>query len=579
MSNRKAAIDEVLERYQRDASRLLDILWACQEDTGYVSGQDLQNLAAGLAVSVPHIEEVLSYYHFFRDAPAGRHSIYLDNSIIAQHAGMAAVKNAFENELGIRVGEVSPDGLVGLFETSCIGMSDQAPAALIDLVPVTKLTAARAREICRDLKAGMPISSKIDNHLQNVGLFIDWSGSRPLPASRAASLSAEHILDELKASGLRGRGGAGFPTAKKWELCRSFPSPTKYVVCNADEGEPGTFKDRALLTELPETLLEGMAIAGKCIGANEGIIYLRAEYRYLLAQLNETIAHYSSPVHPMRFRVQLGAGAYVCGEESALLESMEGKRGEPRIKPPFPVEQGYEGCPTVVNNVETFVLAAEIMRKSAAEFRSHGTEQSPGVRLLSVAGDVDRPGIYELPWGVTVAEVLTMVGARDPLLIQVGGPSGICISVADAGRRIAFEDLPTGGSFMVFSGARDKFGILLNFMDFFVAESCGNCTPCRAGNVILRDLLQRFQAGQAGTADLDKLTQWLNIVSRTSRCGLGATSPNVITTSLQAFPDLYRSAIAVDEDARFHHFDLAAATSDYDQVIKGMSSTGEGKHE
>jgi [NiFe] hydrogenase diaphorase moiety large subunit len=198
---------------------------------------------------------------------------------------------------------------------------------------------------------------------------------------------------------------------------------------------------------------------------------------------------------------------------------------------------------------------------------------------LSIAGDVDRPGIYELPWGVTVAEVLTMAGARDPLLIQVGGPSGICISVADAGRRIAFEDLPTGGSFMVFSGARDKFGILLNFMDFFVAESCGNCTPCRAGNVILRDLLQRFQAGQAGTADLDKLTQWSNIVSRTSRCGLGATSPNVITTSLQAFPDLYRSAIAVDEDARFHHFDLAAATSDYDQVIKGMSSTGEGKHE
>jgi len=578
MNNRKAAIDDVLDMYQRDSMRLLDILWACHEGTGYVSADDLDNLSAGLGVSVPHIEEVLSFYHFFRDAPAGRHTIYLDTSIIAQHAGMAEVRTAFEQELGVRVGEVSRDGLVGLFETSCIGMSDQAPAALIDFVPVTMLTPERVQEICRNLKAGKPVTSKVEDHLRNVGLFIDWSGKRALRTSRAVSLSAEQLLDEIKASGLRGRGGAGFSTGKKWELCRGFQSATKYVVCNADEGEPGTFKDRALLTTIPETILEGMEIAGKCIGATEGIVYLRAEYRYLLEHLNATIARHESTIHPMRFRVQLGAGAYICGEESALLESMEGKRGEPRIKPPFPVEHGYKGCPTVVNNVETFVLAAEIMRKSAREFRRHGTEQSPGVRLLSVAGDVARPGIYEVPWGITVAEVLALAGAEDPSLIQVGGPSGICISVAAAGRTIAFEDLPTGGSFMVFSSARDKFGILLNFMDFFVAESCGNCTPCRAGNVILRDLLRRFQAGQAGNEDLDKLVQWSNLVARTSRCGLGATSPNVMTTSLQAFPDLYRSAIAVKQDVRFHHFDVAAATSDYDQVIKDLSPAGEVKN-
>ncbi|MFN7904674.1 MAG: NADH-ubiquinone oxidoreductase-F iron-sulfur binding region domain-containing protein, partial [Pseudobdellovibrionaceae bacterium] len=262
----------------------------------------------------------------------------------------------------------------------------------------------------------------------------------------------------------------------------------------------------------------------------------------------------------------------VCGEESALLESLEGKRGEPRIKPPFPVEKGYLGCPTVVNNVESFVLAAEILRKTADEFCSHGTPQSPGVRLLSVSGDVSQPGIFEVPWGISVAEVLSLSQAQDPAFIQVGGPSGICISLDEVHRKISFEDLPTGGSLMVFSKKRNQFKILLNFMNFFVAESCGNCTPCRAGNVILRDLLLKFSLGHGQKEDIEKLKQWSNIISKTSRCGLGATSPNVLTSSLKAFPDLYQSGLDLNLNEKYNFFDLAKATADYDQTVQDLVS-------
>ncbi len=568
MIRRESEIESILSKFQNDPSRLMDILWACHEGAGYVSKSDLTQLSAGMGVSVAHIQEVLSFYHFFRQVPSGRRTIYLDNSIIAQHAGMSEIKKAFETELGIKVGGVTEDGQIGLFETSCIGMSDQSPAALIDFLPVTQLTVQRVREICKELKSGLPVQSHVSNYLRSVGLFINWSKSLPQTDSRAVSLSASEILNEIKASGLRGCGGAGFSTGKKWEICKSYESPKKYVICNADEGEPGTFKDRVLLDELPDQLLEGMAIAGKCIGSSEGIIYLRAEYRYLLKSLQVAIQKFRSPIHQMNFRIQLGAGAYVCGEESALLESLEGKRGEPRIKPPFPVEKGYHGYPTIVNNVETFVLAAEVMRKSVDEFRSHGTLKSPGVRLLSVSGDVGLPGIYEVPWGISVADVLLLVQAQDPALIQIGGPSGVCISLDEIDRRISFEDLPTGGSLMVFSQSRDKFEILLNFMNFFVAESCGNCTPCRAGNVILRDLLLKFKLGYAQKEDIDKLKQWSNLVSKTSRCGLGATSPNVLTSSLKAFPDLYQSGI--NQRERHHYFDLSKATAAYDSTIQAL---------
>lgn len=574
MTMQNSKIETILKQFQNQPSRLMDILWACHRDTGYVSESDLACLAAGLDVSVPHIQEVLSFYHFFRQHPAGRHTIYLDNSIVAQHAGQSQIKKTFEQELNIQVGQVTEDGQIGLFETSCIGMSDQSPAALIDFLPVTNLTVERVKQICHDLKAGRPIKSQVANHIRKAGLFINWTSTLPPEKSRAESLDATEIINEIKASGLRGCGGAGFSTGKKWDICKSYQSQTKYVICNADEGEPGTFKDRVLLTELPQRLLEGMTIAGKCIGANEGIIYLRAEYRYLLGGLELALQKFKSSIHPMSFRIQLGAGAYVCGEESALLESLEGKRGEPRIKPPFPVEKGYLGFPTIVNNVETFILAAEIMRTSAATFRLHGTQQSPGVRLLSVSGDVHQPGIYEVPWGISVAEVLALAGAHDPAFIQIGGPSGTCISMAEVDRKISFEDLPTGGSFMVFSKDRDKFEILLNFMNFFVAESCGNCTPCRAGNVILRDLLAKFKSGHAQTQDLEKLKQWSNIVAKTSRCGLGATSPNVLTTSLRYFPDLYQSAIALNQNENYNHFNLAKATTDYDQTIKDFNSEG-----
>ncbi len=589
MHDRRGELKAIVQKFAADRRRLIDILWAAHEHRGFVSTDDAAAIAQELGISTGHVAEVVSFYHFFHDRPVGRHTIYLDTSIIAEHAGQGAVREALCRELGVKVGEVSADGLFGLLETSCIGMSDHAPAALVDGLPVPFLTPERAVAMVAWLRAGRPLKDwlaglargdgqntalglPISNHLRNVGPFL-FGPEENDPPVVAQTATADEIIDTVTRSGLRGRGGAGFSTGKKWDLCRKIPAATRYVVCNADEGEPGTFKDRVLLTETADLLFEGMALAGKAIGATEGFLYLRAEYRYLLEHLETRRREFEAraPLGPFSIRIQLGAGAYICGEESALLESMEGKRGEPRIKPPFPVESGYLGCPTVVNNVETLILAALIVRRGSDAFRRWGTERSPGVRLLSVSGDVEFPGIYEIPWGTSLGEVLDRCGAREPHLVQVGGPSGEVVRADAVERVFSYEDLSTGGSLMVFSRDRDRFEILENFSTFFVNESCGNCAPCRAGNVVLRDLLKRFKNGHARAEDLPKLDQWARIVSQTSRCGLGMTSPRVLTTSRKAFPELYADAIDQKKSPLFYDFDVAAATAEYDRRVEEPS--------
>lgn len=578
----------IVRKHNNDRTRLIDILWAAQEREGFISHFDLQELGRLLGLSVPALREVMSFYHFFRDRPSGRHQIYLDSSIIAEMNGLAEIRDEFERQLGIKVGQTTSDGLFGLFETSCIGMSDQAPAALINLEPFTALNRQKVATIVNRLRAGAAIKavareiglgdganagpsveSTVSNNLREKGSFILAPLTFGTALKNALAQSADKVIDVVTASGLRGRGGAGFPTGRKWAACKSYPAAKRYVVCNADEGEPGTFKDRLLLTEYPGLLIEGMAIAAYAIGAKEAVIYLRAEYKYLEAHLLREIGRARFPFE-LDIRVQLGAGAYVCGEESALLESMEGKRGEPRLRPPFPVESGYLDMPTVVNNVETYALVAQIFSQGGDAFRKFGTSKSPGVRLLSVSGDVDRPGIYEIPWGIKIGEVLKMVGARQARMIQVGGPSGIAIQASDVNREISYEDLPTGGSFMVFGERRDLFAVLENFMTFFVNESCGNCTPCRAGNVALRGLLRKFVSGQARQEDLNRIESWANIVKRGSRCGLGGSSPNVLTTTKAAFPELFRNAITPGASPLFFDFDDKAAVADYDRTVREM---------
>ena len=568
-------IAAMLDAHGRDRTGLLDMLWEVQRRIGYISAEAAAAIADRLALSVEDVLETATFYHFFHTAPAGRHRIYLSNTVIAKMHGYDEVYAALERETGVRFGEpASPE--FGLFETACIGLSDQEPAMLVDGVVFTDLTPESVGEIVAGLKGGstaeelanprgLPrddrayVEALSGSTVHTTGpVFFRGETDHESLLARCRAQSSDEVIATLTASGLRGRGGAGFPTGIKWQTCRAAPGASKYIICNADEGEPGTFKDRALLTHEPDTVFAGMAIAAHAVGAAgadsaavpvHGIVYLRAEYAYLtdylegrLAALRErgVLGHSVDGSGGFDIRIQLGAGAYICGDESALIESCEGKRGTPRLKPPFPVQRGYLGMPTVVNNVETFAAAAHIVDHGADWFAAMGVPGSTGTRLLSVSGDCAAPGIYEVEWGTTLRSVLDMIGAHDARAVQISGPSGEMLSVAaDADRVLGYDDLSCNGSFMVFDASRDLLDVVGDFMQFFVDESCGICVPCRAGNVLLRQKVALVADGQATSSDLDEMVAWGGVVAHTSRCGLGATSPNPILTTLTKFPEIY----------------------------------------
>ncbi len=353
------------------------------------------------------------------------------------------------------------------------------------------------------------------------------------------------VIDDISASGLKGRGGAGFPTGIKWNLTASAAADQKFVVCNADEGEPGTFKDRVLMTKYADLLFEGMTIAAYAIGASRGYLYLRGEYEYLRKGLEEVLekrrkAKLLGPKGKGRdfsfdIEIRMGSGAYICGEETALIESMEGFRGEPRNRPPFPVDTGFCKRPTAVNNVETFLWAACIMSKGVKWFKTIGTERSAGLKIFSVSGDCDRPGVYEFPLGISVMQLLDKVGARNAKAVQIGGASGICVPTSEFNRKIAFEDISTGGSIIVFGPGRDMLHIAKNFMEFFVEESCGQCTPCREGNAMLLQGIEMLEKGECSTDYLNELCKLGETMQLASKCGLGQSSPNAFLSIIKHF--------------------------------------------
>lgn len=374
---------------------------------------------------------------------------------------------------------------------------------------------------------------------------------------KSLSMNRADIVAEISRSGLKGRGGAGFPTSVKWNLAAAAKSDVKYVICNADEGEPGTFKDRVILSNFPDLVLAGMTIAGYAIGARKGIIYLRGEYSYLRHSLETTIAKRRTENllgdtiagkegFYFDIEIRMGAGAYICGEETALIESLEGHRGESRNRPPFPVDTGFMGHPTIVNNVETLAWAACILAKGADWFKGMGTEKSAGNKLFSVSGDCERPGVYEFPMGITIAALLEAVGGTGAKAVQVGGASGHCIPASEFSRTLAFEDVPTGGSIIVFGPNRDMLTIARNFLEFFVEESCGQCTPCREGNEKLLEGVALLESGKCSMAYLKDLCALGETMQLASKCGLGQSSPNAFLSIVKHFKSeiLGRSAVA-----------------------------------
>ncbi len=375
-------------------------------------------------------------------------------------------------------------------------------------------------------------------------------GSIKLNAGLKHALNKQRseIIAEIATSGIKGRGGAGFPTAVKWNLAAAAQDERKYVVCNADEGEPGTFKDRVILTEYADLVLEGMAIAGLAIGAKHGIIYLRGEYTYLRRLIDAVITRrrgegllghriLGKDGFDFDVEIRMGSGAYVCGEETALIESLEGHRGEPRNRPPYPVDTGFMGHPTVVNNVETLAWVACILAKGAHWFKSVGTEKSTGLKLFSVSGDCKRPGVYEFPMGITVSALLAEVGGENAKAVQVGGASGHCVPASEFSRTIAYEDIPTGGSIIVFGPHRDMLAVAHNFLEFFIDESCGQCTPCRLGAVTLREGVELLQRGSCSMRYLNELCALGETMQLASKCGLGQSAPNAFLSIVGHFKD------------------------------------------
>jgi len=576
------ALQEMIQRHGAHDTELLQILRQVKARFLCVSRGAMRVIADALAVPLTQVQSVTEFYSFLTTEPVGRFDIRLSDSITDHMLGSRELAEYFCQRLAIKPGQTRADGAVSFSFTSCTGMCDQGPAALVNGLALTRLDQARIDQIAALVDAGMPLDQwpddlfQVGDNIQRRSLLLEGAIEAGSAIRQVFDQGREAIFAALDQSGLRGRGGAGFKTAAKWRFCYEGqeggtpgdPAVHRYVVCNADEGEPGTFKDRVLLNRHAHEVFEGMTVCAALVGAQQGFLYLRGEYLHLYEPLRRILeerrqqgllgqAILGQAGFDFDIRIHLGAGAYICGEESALIESLEGKRGNPRNRPPYPVTHGYLGQPTVVNNVETFAAAARITLNGGAWFAAKGTGKSTGTKILSISGDCARPGIYEYAFGTTITRILEDCGAEETLGVQIGGPSGTFISAQEFDRQLAFEDLATGGSFIAFNRSRDVLEITRNFTQFFAHESCGFCTPCRVGTSLLRNMLDKICEGHGTPHDLVELTHMAKLVRTTSHCGLGQTAANPILSTLERYPELYQERL---KDISFEPgFDLDGA--------------------
>lgn len=550
--NLRLEIDETAKKFNDSRSGILPVLEMLQEKYGQISDIMMQETAERFDVRPSEVYSVVSFYSFLSEKPKGKFVIRLCQTISCDIQGKKRVARQLENELGIKFGETTSDGMFSLEYTNCLGMCDQGPALMVNNKIYTRVTPANVPEIiheCRKNFNGLNHEmDAISSNVMKAGPLLNAANKPHDALKKALSLSRVDLIGLIRESGLKGRGGAGFPTAIKWQLAAAAKGEKKFVVCNADEGEPGTFKDRLLLMEYPDLLFDGMTIAGYAIGAEHGVVYLRAEYSFLKKLMKDTLERRRKDgllgknvlgKEGFNFDIDLhmGAGAYVCGEETALIESLEGKRGEPRDRPPFPVVVGFDGCPTAVNNVETFVDAALIVENGAEWFSSKGTEKTTGTKLMSISGDCSKPGIYEFPMGVTIKDMLAEVGGENAKAVQVGGASGMTVPRSMFDRKITYEDVATGGSIIVFGPQTDMLDVAENFMEFFAEESCGQCFLCRMGNEKILKGIKKLKEGRLSVKELNDLENLGRSMQKGSKCGLGQTSANAFLSIVEHFSD------------------------------------------
>ncbi len=554
-------LDALLTRYGRSPLALVQVLREVQALNGWLPRDLLSWIAGELGLTLAHVEGVAGFYRFLHLQPVGDYRILFSNNFTDRMLGGQELMDDLCRRLGVVPREMRADGRVSVAHCSCTGMGDQGPALLVNhRHVVTRVDTDRVVQLAEFIEERVPVADwpsqwfHVTDNIRRADVILGTPVTPGAAISAALARGPERILSEVKKSNLRGRGGAGFGTGLKWELCRKAPGDEHYVVCNADEGEPGTFKDRVLLTRHADLVFEGMTVAAYAIGARKGFVYLRGEYHYLLGELQAVLTRrreqrllgasiQDQPGFDFDIDIHVGAGAYVCGEESALIESLEGKRGTPRIRPPFPVEHGYLDQPTIVNNVETFCAAAHVALSGATRWTSVGTTRSTGTKIHSVSGDCERPGVYEYPYGTRIDRILEDCGATDTQAVQVGGPSGTCVSAFEFGRRLAFEDVPTAGAFMVFNRSRDMFRMVRNFAHFFAHESCGFCTPCRVGTALVVKRLDKIAIGHGSRHDIDVLFELDKLMHTSTHCGLGATACNALRDTITKFRPAYEQRL------------------------------------
>ena len=503
------------------------------------------------------------------------------------------IKDTFENVLL----NMNMKDEVGLVLTGCFGLCEKGPVVIVypDETFYTHVTIDDVEVICQEhLLKGRPVErlmvkDPIDKKkIKNMSQLKFYSKQRRIALRNCGNINPldineyiakdgyialgkvltqmtpQEVIDEMIKSGLRGRGGGGFSTGKKWQFARNSVSDKKYVICNADEGDPGAFMDRAVLEGDPHSILEAMAICGYAIGADQGYIYVRAEYPVAVERLKIAINqarsynllgnHLFNTDFSFDIDIRLGAGAFVCGEETALIASVEGFRGMPRLKPPFPAVKGLWGMPTNVNNVETFANVPVIYLKGADWFKSIGTEKSSGTKVFALGGKIVNTGLVEVPMGTTLREVIYDIGGGIPnkrkfKAVQTGGPSGGCITEKDLDTPIEFENLTALGSMMGSGGMiiMDEDNCMVDvarfYLDFTVDESCGKCTPCREGTKQMKEILDRICEGTGTMKDIDELERLAHMIKETSLCGLGQTAPNPVLSTLKHFRHEYEAHV------------------------------------
>ena len=453
--------------------------------------------------------------------------------------------------------EVTPDDVDEIVAKDLI--TNETVKKLLYKDPITKETIQNSDQINfykKQRKIALRNCGSINP--EDIDDYIYHQGYKAL--EKAVRMTSQEVVDIIKDSGLRGRGGGGFSTGMKWQFALNNKADQKYVVCNADEGDPGAFMDRAILEGDPHSIVEAMAICGYAIGANKGLVYIRAEYPLAVKILQMAIKaakergllgeNIFNSGFNFDIEIKYGAGAFVCGEETALIHSMEGKRGEPTTKPPFPAESGYWGKPTNVNNVETFANIPFIINDEEGVFKNMGTKSSPGTKVFALAGKINNIGLIEIPMGTTLREVIYEIGGgikdgKAFKAVQTGGPSGGCLTAKDLDTPIDFDTLKEKGSMMGSGGmiVMDEDDCMVSvskfYLDFTVDESCGKCTPCRIGNLRLLELLEKITSGNGTEEDLDKLLELSHVIKDTSLCGLGQTAPNPVLSTMHNFWDEY----------------------------------------